>query len=480
VKVHLTKTSWKLGLAIFYSIPIVSGATIIATPHLANVSTTSQVSIQYNEKKNTYTRGLYNKTEYLPLDTFVNLFHSLGIPNFINFNMWNFSKLGSGTISIGHNRLIIVSIPHQSSMLVPTEYADNITFVPLNAMATILNYYGYQVQWNSPVLRIQLPTHNQPSINPHLVVNPHQVYTYVTMEKDLTTLSKMYPNLIHLQIEGQTNYGRNLYAVSLGTGKAVALIVAAHHAREWITSNLAMNMLDTYAFDATKNISLNGYNVANVLKKTTIWFMPMVNPDGVTLAQLGDKAFPAFLRPSLIEMNNGSTDFTDWKANAQGIDPNRQYPAGWKTMPRIVNRPWFACYQGTKPFEINEVKSVVKLVNTIQPEDMITYHASGDQIYWGYHVTPQKNPAFYQFALGFQHLTGYPVMMPSLIQQGGGMTDWWTYDLKKPGLTIEVGPAEGTHPVPLPYYSQIWSQNQADGLLLATDAYQLLQKKPTP
>lgn len=59
-----------------------------------------------------------------------------------------------------------------------------------------------------------------------------------------------------------------------------------------------------------------------------MWFVPMVNPDGVTLQQEELKAFPISLHASLLEMNEGSKNFKRWKANAKGIDLNRQYKAG--------------------------------------------------------------------------------------------------------------------------------------------------------
>jgi g-D-glutamyl-meso-diaminopimelate peptidase len=204
----------------------------------------------------------------------------------------------------------------------------------------------------------------------------------------------------------------------------------------------------------------------------------MVNPDGVTLEQFGDTAFPSSIRSSLVAMNNGSSNFSDWKANAQGIDPNIQYNGGWYQVNDQITKPWFHGYKGSKPYEINEVKAVLKLIKQTNPQELITYHASGGYVFWGYEVTPQSNPLFYHNALSFGSITSYTVSMPSAAETGGGLTDWWTHNIKRPGFTIEVGPSEGDNPVPMQYFNQIWNQNKLDGLLLAEQSWKLYNQHP--
>src|SRR5699024_10211609 len=96
---------------------------------------------------------------------------------------------------------------------------------------------------------------------------------------------------------------------SLGNGKATTFINGSLHAREWISTNLNMYMLENYAKAYTTNRNIQGYNARKILNDTTIWFMPMVNPDGVTLQQRGLGAFPKKDHASIIRMNGGSNNF---------------------------------------------------------------------------------------------------------------------------------------------------------------------------
>lgn len=110
------------------------------------------------------------------------------------------------------------------------------------------------------------------------------------MVRDISELEKAYPNLISKRIIGQSVDGRNIYAVKLGKGKTEIMINGSHHAREYITTNLLMEMIDVYAYAYSKNLRVNGYPVRSILNNASIWFVPMVNPDGVTLVQKGHRS----------------------------------------------------------------------------------------------------------------------------------------------------------------------------------------------
>ena len=79
------------------------------------------------------------------------------------------------------------------------------------------------------------------------IVNTNQVYTYEKMEQDIVKLAKAYPDLITYKVIGKSEYGRNIYAVSLGKGESAVFINGSHHAREWLTTSLNMNMIEQYA-----------------------------------------------------------------------------------------------------------------------------------------------------------------------------------------------------------------------------------------
>jgi g-D-glutamyl-meso-diaminopimelate peptidase len=296
------------------------------------------------------------------------------------------------------------------------------------------------------------------------IVNPYRTYTYTQMRKDLAALKARYPDLIHTEIIGKTAYGRNIYALSLGKGRTNSLIVASTHAREWITTNLTMYMIEQYA----KEYKQGDKTVRNDLNSTTLWFVPMLNPDGVTLVQEGLKAFPASDWKKLIAMNGGSKNFSRWKANAKGVDLNRQFDGRWAQINyQNANRPWYENYKGKAPLDQPESKALMALIKRIDPKMEVSYHASGQVIYWGLY-----NDGFYRYAKQLHKITGYGLVFEHSGFSGGGLTDWFTQVGKehRPGFTIEVGTGATNGPVPLKEFNTIWKQNKGVGLYLAYES----------
>ncbi|MFD0714650.1 M14 family zinc carboxypeptidase [Paenibacillus sp. GCM10027626] len=310
------------------------------------------------------------------------------------------------------------------------------------------------------------------------IVNPQQIYTYARMTSDLKALAKKYPELITLDTAGESEYGRELLTADIGRGPAVILLLGSHHAREWITTVNMMMMLEHMAIQYENNSSLSGgFKARELLDHVTFRLLPMVNPDGVTLQQLGLSAFPKADHAALIGMNGGSANFKRWKANGKGIDLNRQYPADWEHIHFPAAKPSYMNYKGNKPLQAKEVKAVYELTQRTNPEIAVAYHSSGEILYWNFHTKPANLARDYAFASAYARMTGYRMVTPSANPSGGGFTDWFIQDFGRPGLTPELGRSAGETNVPLTEWSRIWSQQKNTIWLMAQTAYDLWMKK---
>ncbi|MFE8701718.1 M14 family zinc carboxypeptidase [Cytobacillus sp. FJAT-54145] len=309
------------------------------------------------------------------------------------------------------------------------------------------------------------------------VVNPNQVYTYEKMEQDIMNLANTYPDLVTYKVIGQSEYGRNIYAVSLGKGHANVFINGSHHGREWLTTTLNMYMIDQYAAAYESGTKISGYDARSILDKTTIWFVPMVNPDGVTLQQYGLKAFPSSVHQDLIKMNDGSKDFKRWKANAKGVDLNRQYNADWANIKYNPGKPYYKNYKGTKPHSALEVIAVLNFVNEIDPEATVAYHSTGEILYWNFHQTGSWYNRDHNYAKKIGEMTGYRLVYPGPNPSGGGFTDWFIIQYKRPGFTPEISRYYKETSPPLSEFPRAWTKNQAVGLYIADLGYQLNQAR---
>lgn len=309
------------------------------------------------------------------------------------------------------------------------------------------------------------------------IVNPYQVYSYEKMYKDIKALASKYPDLVRYKTIGKSEYGRDLVAVELGKGPAGILINGAHHAREWISTILIMSMIDRYAQAHAADASIGNMAVRRILEQTTIRFVPMVNPDGVTLQQTGLRAFPKADWPALIKMNQGSTNFKRWKANGKGVDLNRQYPAKWEGISNPASGPNYMNYKGKQPAQAKETMALIHYTKQVQPEIAVAYHSSGEILFWHFHTDKNNLARDRKIASTVSNMTGYSLVAPKANPSGGGYTDWFIQQFGRPGLTPELGNNAGPTNVPLAEFDSIWGQNRSVGLYLATEGYELWQAR---
>ncbi|MCE7791160.1 peptidoglycan-binding protein [Salipaludibacillus sp. CUR1] len=294
------------------------------------------------------------------------------------------------------------------------------------------------------------------------IINGREIYSFSQMERDIRRLEVMYPGLVERKVIGRSVDGRAIHAVKLGRGSTEVFINGSHHAYEHMTTNVNMKMLDEYAYAYAKNQRIDGWNVRTVLNRTSIWFVPMVNPDGVELVQRGPSALSSSLASQAIRINGGRTNFTSWKANARGVDLNRQYPALWHTIENNPGRPSRRDYKGTSPLTEPEARAVYDFARSRDFKTALSYHSSGEVLF-------TRRPGHVARIVSAK--TGYRIVDLTHSPSGGGFTDWFILNQGKPALTPEISPFVGPRPVPLSNWSGIWSRNNSVGLIVADEAY---------
>jgi g-D-glutamyl-meso-diaminopimelate peptidase len=299
------------------------------------------------------------------------------------------------------------------------------------------------------------------------VVWPHQIYTVDRMEKDLKTLQETY----HFQVDtlGKTAQGSDIWAAKLGKGERSILLVGSHHAREWLTTTLLMSMLEEYAEAYSQGASIAGYST-NSLDDVSIWFVPLLNPDGVRIQQGDFSDLSRKEKFSVWKMNRFSKNWSRWKANANGIDVNRQYPAGWNTLKTGVHRPHYQFYKGKHPLQAEEAKALVSFTKQIDPLIAVAYHTSGREIFWNYHNEPDHIARDYKLAKKAADITGYELAIPEKNANGSGFTDWFITEFQRPAMTIELSfLVKETNP-PITVFDEEYKRNRSIGMMLISEA----------
>lgn len=246
---------------------------------------------------------------------------------------------------------------------------------------------------------------------------------------------------------GITCGGRLLPCLHVGGRKGRQLIIcAAIHAREHITSLLAMRLLREVI---CRKEELCGWG---------IYFIPMINPDGVELCVKGPGSVKgAWDRENVLRINGGSPDFSFWKANLNGVDLNVNFDARFGTGISNVFSPAPENYVGEAPFSEPETKALADFTKKVKPSAVICYHCKGEVIYWKFHQqgTLLRDRILAEALAG---ATGYDLV--DEMGSAGGYKDWCIQELGIPSFTVEVGSDDFPHPFPYSEIEGIFERNR--------------------
>jgi hypothetical protein len=298
--------------------------------------------------------------------------------------------------------------------------------------------------------------------NKKIVSTNHQKYSYEEMTKDIQSLKQKYHGLVDYKIIGTSEDGRNIYDVVLGNKNAenTLVVVSTLHAREYMASLLCMNQIEYYLRNYYKQIDKK--SVKDVLKQTAIHYIPMANPDGVTISQKGIRSIKnAALRQKLYKISGGSTQ--TWKANARGIDLNRNFPYQFKKFGKAGSE---GC-SGTSAASESETRAVLSLLEKLQTEDtlrgVVNYHAMGSIVFGS---CKKKNSAkktttkMYRLArsiTGYSSAAGYTSSTSDKYGEAGNLREYLVYKKKIPSITLEIG--KGSCPGSISEFPSIWDKN---------------------
>ncbi len=230
------------------------------------------------------------------------------------------------------------------------------------------------------------------------------------------------------RIIGKSFFNRRIYAIKLGQGSPVGICQYALHGREFITAKLAIE------------------HYKRGLYRGSVWLVPLANPDGALLSQIGLTSVKRRSdKKRLLALNGGGTDFSLWKANGRGVDLNVNFAARWGTGAKNTRFAGAENYIGKKPFSEKETRALKAFTQEIRPDYTVSYHTKGEEIYWYFHQSFRTCPRDKSLAAALSRSTGYPLCLAK--GSAGGYKDWCIQTLQIPSFTVEAGSDKFTHPL---------------------------------
>lgn len=161
----------------------------------------------------------------------------------------------------------------------------------------------------------------------NVVIDTTEPYYYNKLIYNIHELLSKH-TFIQSIIIGNSVLGKSLPCIKIGKGSNVVFYHAGIHANEWITSLLMMKFIENFCIAYEENNNMHGFNVRDLYNKTTLYIVPMVNPDGIDLVTgnipPNGKVFENYRQ---IANNFPDIPFPDgWKANFNGVDLKNYQP----------------------------------------------------------------------------------------------------------------------------------------------------------
>ena len=287
-------------------------------------------------------------------------------------------------------------------------------------------------------------------------------YSYTILEMNIRALEMVYPFLETGSI-GHSALCKKIPYVKIGNGAKEVFFNASFHANEWITTPVLMKFIENYASAYVNQQSIYGHDAKTMYQNTSIYIVPMVNPDGVDLITGAVQAGSAdYARAEAIAAQYPSIPFPQgWKANANGIDLNLQFPANWEQARDIKFAQGFTGpaprdYVGPAPLAAAEALAVYRFTLAHNFRLALAYHTQGRVIFWQYlDYLPQHS---YSIGRQFAHSSGYALEQTPYASSFAGYKDWFIQESDRPGYTIEAG--IGINPLPISQFETIYAENE--------------------
>ena len=316
-------------------------------------------------------------------------------------------------------------------------------------------------------------TNGNPMPEGDIVATDSALYTYDMVMRDIYFLKQRYPDLCEIIKLGTTADGRDIIDVAVGskTASKDVIIQYSMHAREYINTLLGMKQLEELLKGMQGGAEYNGIPYSTILQDVRLHIIPLMNPDGVTISQLGfDGINSETIRADLNkiwatdnEAGRGDVNLaaytSTWKANALGVDLNRNYDTLWEDAGvGGTTEPSSARYPGPFAHSENETVSLLALEEAVNCSAQIAYHSEGDLIFWNYGVEGDLYAKDEQLAQVVAATTGYPLESTVTSNQStSGCSDYFIRELGVPSITIETG--TGDCPIGIDQWDGIWSRN---------------------
>lgn len=276
-----------------------------------------------------------------------------------------------------------------------------------------------------------------------------QATDHAAVSEAVQTMRARFP-FLRVGTIGRSIMERELFVLTVGSGRRQNVYVGAHHGMEWLTSAWLLRFAWELCEAVKSGKTVYGVAMPTFCERFTLHIIPMLNPDGVDYQLHGIRRDdPLYGR--VIGMNGGSTDLSRWQANARGVDLNHNYDAGFADYKALETASGIlggapTRYAGDAPCSEPETRALCGYLRSLQSVRLVaSFHTQGEVLY--YRSGGACLPGGHEAAMKVARATGYRLSNATGMAAYGGLTDYCLTKCGIPAITLECG--KGTNPLPL-------------------------------
>ncbi len=263
------------------------------------------------------------------------------------------------------------------------------------------------------------------------IVDYQNPYSSQIVFDNIAALEATYPDIIKTSSIGKSVQGRDITLLTLGTGERKVLIVAGIHSKESIAVTFTMRCIEEYAQAMTAGKNVGRYNVKKLLSEFTIYFVPLMNPDGMDI-------YLGLEQPEYTDQPLTEEELSDFKNNANGVNLNRNFPFEWGHEKVNTTTPDSRSYAGASAASEPETQALIALCEANEFEWMFNMHCKGHMVFYQDEVneTTQQSINMAARLAGRCDFVLNDESTPYEIS--GGFENWFRKQYGKAGLCVEM------------------------------------------
>ena len=289
-------------------------------------------------------------------------------------------------------------------------------------------------------------------------------YTYDDCLKDMSDVRDAFPEAVTLNVCGLTDDNRDIYEIVIGDPKAEKsiLIVAGMEGPEYMTAEYAVKAAEYYAHYYSDGI-YKGYHYSDILKNCCIRIVPMINPDGVTISQLGldgvDSQAVVTNINSCFERDKSKGGINStiesylmfYYANAAGVDLRYNFPFNFESA-GVSAEPSNQGYKGEAESSEAETQSLINMTNRKIPDAVVVLRTTGCTVNYGYGTDGDINETSLGLATSASNESSYAL---TEVSPENGSPESYFSSIGIPSLRINIGSGEA--PLSTSEFNSIWN-----------------------